>query len=203
MSAAERIQIQISGPDVPDTPCQLVGIDAGTLYLRADRKISEGSQIVISFDHVTLSGFVAECQSGSRGWVVSVALALCKRRLEERVPHGEEAIVRVVENGKATHHLCVIVDTSSFGLGVRLPFPIALGTRVCVETEQMVVFGEIRHCNQNLDGEYNAGVLVVDVVSDVRSQSTFSVMLSNLRYKLAAGILGREVPAYRGGRWTE
>ncbi len=203
MSVTDRIQIQISGPDVPDTPCQLVGIDAGTLYLRADRKIAEGSQIVISFDHVTLSGFIAECQSGSRGWVVSVALALCKRRLEERVPHGEEAIVRVVENGKAAHHLCTIVDTSTFGLGMRLPFPLALGARVCVETESMVVFGEIRHCNQNLDGEYNAGVLVVDVVTDVRSQSTFSVMLSNLRHKLAVGILGREVPAYRGGRWTE
>lgn len=203
MSATERIPIQVSGPDVPDTPCQLVGIDAGMLYLRADRQIPEASQIVISFDHVTLSGFVAECQSGSRGWIVSVALALCKRRLEERVPHGEEAIVRVVENGKAVRHLCTIVDTSSFGLGLRLPFPIALGTRVCVETESIVVFGEIRHCNRNLDGEYNAGILIVDVVSDIRSQSTFSVMLSNLRHKLAASILGREVPAYRGGRWTE
>jgi hypothetical protein len=203
MSATDRIQIQISGPDVPDTPCELVGIDAGTLYLRVDRKVPEASQIVISFDHVTLSGFVAECQSGSRGWIVSVALALCKRRLEERVPNGEEAIVRVVENGKATHHLCAIVNTSNFGLGLRLPFPLALGARVCVETESMVVFGEIRHCNQNSAGEYNAGILIVDVVTDVRSQSTFSVMLSNLRQKLAAGILGREVPAYRGGRWTE
>lgn len=203
MSAPDRIPIQISGPDVPDTPCQLVGIDAGTLYLRTDRQIAEASQIVISFDHVSLSGFVAECQSGSRGWIVSVALALCKRRLEERVPHGEEAVVRVIESGKAVRHLCTIVDTSTFGLGLRLPIPIALGARVCVETESMVVFGEIRHCNQNPDGEYNAGILIVDVVTDVRSQSTFSVMLSNLRYKLAAGILGREVPAYRGSRWTE
>jgi hypothetical protein len=120
--------------------------------------------------------------------------------LNDRIPDGEEGLLGIVEGDRTHLRPCTIIDTSAFGMGLRLGFPIDTGARVCIETESMMVFGEVRHCHPKLDGQYIAGVLIVDVVPDVRSQSPFSVMLSNLRWKLASRIRGREVPAHRSDR---
>jgi hypothetical protein len=198
--AARTIPVHISGTTIPDCFCSLVGIEAGILYVRSDRQMSESSPIVVSFDHVQLSGVVAGCQPDEDAWMISVALASCKRRLEERIPHGEESAIGVVERGQTTMRQCTIVDTSSFGMGLRLAFPIDTGSRVCIETNASMVFGEIRYCRPGADGQFIAGVLIVDVVPDVRTQNQFSVMLNNLRWKLASSIRGRDVPAYRADR---
>jgi hypothetical protein len=195
--AVKRIPVHISGTTVPDCACGLVGIDAGILYVRAERQIPESSSIVVSFDHVQLSGVVAGCQGVEGEWVISVALGSCKRRLDERIPNGEETVIGVIEGDRTTQHPCTIIDTSSFGLGLCLSTPIDAGARVCVETESMMVFGEIRHCHTRPDGQFTAGVLIIDVVPDVRTQNMFSVMLHSLRWKLASSIRGKDVPAYR------
>ena len=198
--AARTIPVHISGTTIPDCFCSLVGIEAGILYVRSERQMSESSPIVISFDHVQLSGVVAGCQPDEDAWMISVALASCKRRLEERIPLGEESAIGVLEKGQTTMRQCTIIDTSSFGMGLRLAFPIDTGSRVCIETNASMVFGEIRYCRSGTDGQFIAGVLIVDVVPDVRTQNQFSVMLNNLRWKLASSIRGRDVPAYRADR---
>ncbi len=192
-----RIVLYISGQDVPDCPCELVGIDAGLVHVRSERQIPDASAIVVSFEHVRLSGVVAECRPDAAGWIISIALASCKRRLDERIPEGEESAMGVIEGGPTKLIPCTIINTSGFGLGLRLSFPIATGARVCVERKSMMVFGEVRHCHPKLDGQYIAGILIIDVVPDVRSQGAFSVMLNNLRWKLASSIRGRDLHAYR------
>jgi hypothetical protein len=196
----KRIPVHLSGQDVPDCPCELVGIDAGMVYVRGERQIPESSAIVVSFDHVQLSGVVAGCQPAEQDWVISIALASCKRRLDERIPEGEESAVGVIDSGPTKMLPCTIINTSGFGLGLRLSFPIPTGARVCVERESMMLFGEVRHCHPKPDGQYTAGLLIIDVVHDLRSQSAFSVMLNNLRWKLASSIRGRDVPGYRPDR---
>ena len=92
------------------------------------------------------------------------------------------------------------MNASYSGLGLQVSQPIQLGSRVYVETESMMVFGEVRHCHPRAEGEFIAGLLIIDVVPDVRTQNMFSVMLNNLRWKLASSIRGRDVPAYRADR---
>ena len=185
---------------MPDCVCELVGIDAGILYVRSERQIQEASPIIVSFDHVRLSGVVAGCQPAGQAWVISVALPAGKGRLEERVPASEKSVIGIVEHDGTTVRECSVIDTSSSGLGLRLSIPIKTGARVYVETQSMMVFGEVRHCRLHEDGHYVAGVMVVEVVPDVRSQNMFSVMLNNLRWKLASSIRGRDLPAYRADR---
>jgi hypothetical protein len=182
---------------VPDCFCELAGIDAGILYVRSESQIPESSPVVISFDHIKLSGIVAECVPAELGWTLSIALASCRRRLDERIPRGEKSVIGVIENDRTTLRQCTVIDTSSYGLGLSLSFPIDTGARVCVETQSMMVLGEVRHCNPRLDGQFIAGVLIVDVVPDTRTQNKFSVMLNNLRWKLASSIRGRDVPHHR------
>lgn len=198
--SARRISLGISGTTVPDCSCELVGIDAGILYVRSERQIPESSPITVLFERVQLSGIVAGCQSaheeGDDEWLISVALGSCRRRLEERVPYGEAGAIGIVESDGTTLRPCTITETSSSGLGLRLSSPIETGARVYVEAESMIVFGEVRHCRPTLDGHHAAGILIVDVVPDFRTQNMFSLMLNNLRWKLASSIRGRNVPAY-------
>jgi hypothetical protein len=182
---------------VPDCLCELVGIDAGILYIRSERQIPESSSIIVSFDHVQLSGSVAGCQPVESEWVISVALASCKRRLEQRMPAGELSVIGIIEHGGTTLRHGGVIDTSSSGLGIRIDRPIDTGTRVYVETRDMMLFGEVRHCRPTADGHFIAGVMIVEVVPDVRSQNAFSVVLDNLRWKLASAIRGKDIPAYR------
>jgi hypothetical protein len=196
-SPARQVPVHISGVDVPDLPCELVGVEAGTLFIRAERQIPESSGVMVNLNQVTLPGVVAECLPAGNDWTLSIALSSRKRRLDERIPAGQEAAIGVVENGRAKLRTCTIVDTSAFGMGLRLSFPLNAGARVCVETGSMMIFGEIRHCNPKVNGDYLAGMLIVDVVPDVSRQSPFSIMLNNLRWKLASSIRGREPISYR------
>ncbi len=191
-SPAKRVPVHISGADVPDFPCELVGVEAGTLFIRAERQIPESSGVTVNLNQVKLSGVVAECHPVENEWKLSIALSSRKRRLDERIPSGQEAAIGVVENGRSKLRTCTIVDTSAFGLGLRMGFPLNPGARVCVETGSLMIFGEIRHCNAKRNGDYIAGMLIVDVVPDVSRQSPFSIMLNNLRWKLASSIRGRD-----------
>lgn len=193
-----RIPVTISGPDVPDTAGYLVGVDAGTLYARSERQIAQASPIVISLDRVTLSGMVMESRPAEDEWIISIALPAGKRRLEERIPYGREGKIGIVENGKTDLRPCMILDASPHGLGIQLDFPVEIGAKICVEMESSVIFGEIRHSRVGSDGGYIAGILIVDVETDVKNQSAFTVMLNQLRWKIAAAIRGREAPVYRG-----
>lgn len=165
--------------------------------MRSDRQIQELSRITVSFDHVQLDGRVAGCHPAERGWIVSVTLASGKQRLEERFPAGEKSLIGVIEHGGTVIHHGAVVDTSPSGLGLRLDKPIETGARVYVETQSMMVFGEVRHCRRLEVGYYVAGVMIVEVVPDVRSQSMFSLMLNSLRWKLnSPSIRARDLRAY-------
>lgn len=194
---ASRALVHISGTDVPDCFCLLVGIDAGTLFVRSERQIPTSTPIVVAFDHIRLAGVVANCQPTDADWVISVALGSCRRRLEDRVPVGERSVVGIVGPDGTTVVHGTVIDQSSAGLGIRLERSLDTGTRVCVETETLMVFGEVRYCRATADGHFIAGVMIVEVAPDLDSQSAFSVMLHNLRWRLASTIRGHEVPAYR------
>ena len=195
--SSRQISVHISGTTVPDCFCELVGIDSGILYVRSERQIPESSSIFVAFDHVQLSGIVAGCHAAEQDWVISIALASCKRRLEERFPAGEKSVIGIVEHHGTTLREGSVIDASSSGLGLRLSQSIDPGARIYVETESTMVFGEVRHCRPTANGEYIVGVMIVEVVQDVRNQNMFSVMLNSLRWKLASSIRGRDLPAPR------
>ena len=195
-----RIPVHISGQDVPDSPCELVGIDAGMIFVRSERQMAESSPVAVSLDQMQLSGVVAGCQPIENDWVIGIALSSSKRRLAERIPNGLEAAIGVVEGNQTNLQPCTIIDSTPFGLGLRLGSAIPIGARVCVETDSGMILGEIKHCNHRLDGKFVAGVLIVDVVPDSRNESRFSVMLNNLRWKLNSTIRGREIHAFRADR---
>src|SRR5215831_9784140 len=115
--SSRQVSVHISGTTVPDCFCELVGIDSGILYVRSERQIPESSSIFVAFNHVQLSGIVAGCHPAEQDWVISIALASCKRRLEERFPAGEKSVIGIVQNKGTTLLEGSVIDASSSGLG--------------------------------------------------------------------------------------
>ena len=170
---------------MPDSSGEIVGMDAGLLFLRSDRRIPESSSIEISFPQVKISGVVENCRRVEADWVISVAMTPGRRRLE-RMPVGEDTTLAVIENGAATLRRARIVDASGSGMGIRVPRPLTVGLRVCVETQATLVFGEVRYCRHEQKNSFAAGISILEVVPDVRTQSSFSLMLANLRRKVGS-----------------
>ena len=191
--------VRISGKNVPDGECELVGIDAGILYVRSERRIADGSPVTVSFDHTQLSGYVTGCQAAEDGWVISVELA-SGRRSEARIPTGEQYTVGVVGNRGTTRCKGVVIDRSPSGLGLRFARAIAPGTRVYVEMESVMALGEIRHCRPAPEGGFVAGMAIAEFIPDVRSRSKFMEFLHKLRWKLGSGFRKRTAPVQRPGR---
>ena len=182
--------MRISGKTVPDGDCELVGIDSGVFYVRSERRIVEDSAVTVSFEQTQLAGYVTGCQSMEQEWIISVALASGRRR-GVRVPTGEEFTVGVVSNGGTMRCQATVVDKSLSGLGLRFSRAIAPGTRIYVEMESVMLMGEIRYCHATTDGQFIAGLAVVEYLPDIRGRNRFMEVLDKVRWKLTSGIRGK------------
>jgi len=182
--------VHISGPTVPDYTCELVGIDAGSLHIRSERRIADASPVTIAFDHIQLSGAVAGCQPVGEDWEISISLTLSRRR-EARIALTEGLAVGIVGEKGTTLCQATVIDVSPSGMGLRVSQPISLATRVCVEMESEMILGEVRHCHRSADGHFNVGIMIVEVVPDVRTQGAFTVLWDKLRWKLVSGLMGK------------
>ncbi len=57
-----------------------------------------------------------------------------------------------------------VMDLSSSGMKLRFERPLDRGTQVQVLLEDVIIFGEVRHCTESA-GRCNVGVLVLDVLT--------------------------------------
>jgi hypothetical protein len=190
---AERRAVRLAGKNVPDGDAELVGIDAGFLYLRTERRIVTDSPVTISFEQTQLSGYVSECQPTEDAWVVTIALASGKRR-EARIPTGEQFTAGIVTANGTTQCLATVIDKSASGMGLRFPRHVAPGTRIYVEMDSVIVFGEVRHCSETTDGQFIAGVLIAEFRPDTRGRNKIEEVIDKVRWKLTSGIRGKSTP---------
>lgn len=191
--------VRISGKNVPDGDCELVGIDAGVFYVRSERRIAKSSPVTVSFEQTELSGYVTGCQPTEHEWVIGIALA-SGRRSEARIPTGEQFTVGIVSNNGTRRCQGTVTDRSPSGLGLRLPRPVAPGTRIYLEMESVMALGEIRHCHATTDGQFIAGVAIAEFLPDARGRNKFTEIFDKLACKFAAGVRGTTVPALRTQR---
>ena len=182
--------VRITGKTVPDGDCELVGIDAGVLYVRSERRMADSSPVTVSFDQTQLSGYVTGCQPVEHEWVISIALASGRRR-EARIPTGEQFTVGIVSNNGTVRCRGTVTDKSPSGLGLRFSRPIAPGTRIYVEMDSVMALGEVRYCHATTDGQFIAGVAIAEFLPDVRGRNKFTEILDRLRWKLASGFRGK------------
>lgn len=181
--------VHLSGPNVPDYLCQLVGLDAGTLRVRSERRIADASPMTVSFDHIQLAGVVTGCHAMGNDWGVSIALTVTRRR-EARLAASGRVTVGIVGDAGTTSWPATVTNVSPSGLGLRVPEPVRLASRIYVETETEMIMGEVRHCRPAGDGQFIVGVLIVEVVPDLRTQGRLATFWERVKWRFASRMHG-------------
>lgn len=182
--SVERKTVRISGTAVPDCLGALAGIDAGMLHVRSDRRIPETTHVVVGFDHIQLAGVITRCEPARGDWELTIALTSTGRR-EARLPASGKLNIGTVDGKETTSCQASVIDASPSGIGVRIPLRLGPGTRIYVEMESELVLGEVRHCRPTEDGHFVAGVMIVEVASDVRTRSRFGAIWDKVRWQLS------------------
>ena len=83
-------------------------------------------------------------------------------RSELRLPTDLSAMVRVA--GETREIPGTVVDMSPSGMGIETKVPIARGSKVCVNLDQGLAFGEIRFCREKSSGVFFSGFLLEEYI---------------------------------------
>lgn len=185
--------VRISGPGVPDASCYLIGIESGLIRIHSESRIPDGEPVTIAFGHIQLSGIVTGSHALGDDWGIAIALHPARRR-EARVSASGTLTLGVVGPRGTTYSSAIVTNISQSGLGLRVPNPIPLASRVYVEAASEMILGEVRHCRPSGDGQFIAGILIVEVVPDSRSVGLFATVWERLRWKILSGVFGRGLP---------
>jgi hypothetical protein len=76
---------------------------------------------------------------------------------------------------------------------VRTSHYVKPGTMIFIETDGNLVVGEVRHCREEGNGHFDAGIEITDILSDTASPQGSRGLLKNFRHKLAQAILGEPI----------
>lgn len=87
-----------------------------------------------------------------------------EKRREPRYPVSKTGIVHPVHPIERLRLQAYVMDLSSSGMKLRVERPLDRGTQLQVLLEDVIIFGEVRHCTES-EGRYNVGVLVLDVLT--------------------------------------
>jgi hypothetical protein len=181
------IEVRVFGPRIPDSIGELIDIRDGVLRVRCERRLPDGMLARISLDQIQISGTVLGCIPADSGWDISVALSFSRRR-EARIACTGKVTAGVMSVHGTRSYEASLVDVSPSGLSLRLPVSVRIAARVYVETESEMLIGEVRHCRPADGGDFVAGVMLIEVVKDARSEGQFASLWANMRRRLGLAL---------------
>ena len=180
--------------------CVLVGIEHGNVLLESEKWIEPSSDVVLTFDRITLKGTVRYCNTKHNRHSVSVAVADSgspEGRATPRFPMDEPGTLIALGDAGTAIYKCRLTDFSRSGLGLKSESEVQVDSMVCIETSSIMVAGKVRRCTPNGDGSFQVGVAVTDILSDRGTERGSVWSIAGLRLRLAEFILGRPIEAAR------
>ncbi len=188
------VSLALAGSTRPPSPCVLLGIADGQIHLRSEKWIGESARVVVTFEHVVVSGEVLYCTLKDGYYRTCIKMDdEGHGRKEPRFPLDEPCSLTLLEDARSVRIRSQLIDVSQSGLGLRTSVSAAVGSMAYVETRTMLIVGEVRHCRQQ-GVEFILGMSTSDIISASRAQAARS-RLGRLRWRLAEIILGRRIRA--------
>ena len=194
-----EVVLQLTGTNSPPHSCILLGIEHGQIHIRDDKWIEPASRVSATFARISVSGEVLHCVTKDGWFRISVAIISNndQGRRQPRLPvYLPGSVVAFSEKGSESSK-GTLLDVSVSGMRLDISHRVEVGTMIFVETESVLVVGEVRYCNKKKKSGYDAGVAVTDVLSDIKSAQNSPGVLKNIRRKLAQAILGEPITTYR------
>lgn len=155
----------------------------------------ESSQRVsVRFEHVAIQGEVLYCNQKSGGYVTCIGVKPENdaHRREPRFPVYQPASISLLGDRGTFGLKGSVPDISKSGLGLKVSQPADVGCMICVETESMIVAGEVRHCRKSSeDGQFRMGLQITDILMDSGERRGWFGRIEEPRWRLAEVIVGR------------
>jgi hypothetical protein len=191
------VELRIANSDAPAWHCALIGIAYGRVHLYADRAVTAETRVIVKFKAVTLEAIVQWCEPKDSGYRVSVSVTaeLENRRREPRLPIQQPAVIMSLSDNTITAD-CTLTDVSRSGLRAQLREPLAVGAMVCIETEAIIISGEVRRCQQHHE-YHEIGVEITDILTNADTPDGNMGVVDGLRWKLAEFIVGKRLSVAR------
>lgn len=167
--------------------CNLIGIDRSRIHLSAKQWVKPGTWGILKFDRMSVMGEVGYCDRKDDEYRTCFIVGNSRRA--PRIPVDEPGSITVLGEEDPSPVECRLADMSRFGLRLCAPTAVSLGSKVCVQTDSMLITGEVKNQSANGDGTYQVGVEITDMLSDdaaLRRHRT-------LRHRVAELILGRPI----------
>jgi hypothetical protein len=190
-----EVLLQLTGTSAPHFSCTLLGIERGKMHIRADNFIEPATAVSARVGRITVSGEVAYCTRKDSWYRTCIALNSDndRGRREPRLPiRLPGAVVALSANGDESGP-GMVLDVSVSGMRLKIQRRVATGTMIFVEMASTIVVGEVRRCFSAQNGQFEAGIEVTDILSDIRPPQESPGVLKNVRRKLAEVILGQPI----------
>jgi hypothetical protein len=166
-AAPLSLEIHIEGKDSTVSGL-LVDIGSGQIHLRCERWMEPGSNVSLRVNRIRLRATITYCRFKRDSYLACLELAsgTAQQRSEPRFPLNIPGEMVLLGSAGAQVTQGVIKDISHSGLGLRIPVPVEISALICIDTGELLIVGEARHCAPADEGEYSIGVRLTDVFSD-------------------------------------
>jgi hypothetical protein len=81
-----------------------------------------------------------------------------EKRSETRYTVGQPVAVTILSGQQSTHP-ATVVNSSSRGIALEMPVPVAYGAALKIQVDDTLLLGEAMHCSAS-DNRYTVGVLL-------------------------------------------
>lgn len=194
-AASETLQNGPSGIrirlELPDTKSEaisgrLVGIHHGQLHLTTESWAQPGAKALLRFGRIAVIGRIDYCRA--RDGMFRTSFAMEDTRSAPRFPIDERGVLTILDGEADSSHECTLSDISLSGVAIDSPVRISPGCMICVQTDRILVVGEVRHSHPKPGAGFRLGVAVTDVV-----RSSIPAPAKRFRRYLAELIFGEPI----------
>jgi hypothetical protein len=167
-SDEKALPIRMSLEDGSTATSSLVAIGYGQVHLQSQRWIEPGQRVSLQFRRISLQGIALYSKPRKTGFLSCLELdcGSDQERKEPRFPLNLPAEIAVLGEEGIVAVQGFIKDISPSGLGLRMPLPVEVSCTLCVETETLLIVGDVRRCAMTQDGHYVVGVRLTDILPD-------------------------------------
>lgn len=164
-----EVSLHLTGTNTPPRSCTLLGVSHGKIHLRTTQWIEPASRVTAIFAHITLAGEVVYCtrkDDAYRACIAMISESENDQRREPRIPVRQPGTIIVLSDEGSESTQGTLLDLSKSGMRLDISHRVETGTMVFFVTDSNAVAGEVRYCHQRRSGYFEAGVEIVDIMSD-------------------------------------
>jgi len=147
---------------------QLRNFADGAIQVSVPEPLRDKAAVTVTFtDDCVLEGTVLYCNPQEGAYRAGIYFSSDgeTRRKQTRYATPDEPLKISFLGSRHSSMDGWVVDVSKSGIGLRLTTRISPGEWVKIELRSTILFGEIRHCRQDSDETFRAGVEIETVIS--------------------------------------